>query len=396
MIIGSIFLFLLTWLLPIFKMTFIGSLLTILFSFFFAVVSARMTGIVGESNNPVSGMTIATLLVVTSILKLTGIVGDSGMILAITIGGIVCIAAATAGVHAFCNKGHRVLIENNAGLISGITNEEYRKAGAEILNTAEDVFNKSDMILKVKEPQPSEYDYFKEGQILFTYLHLAPDRQQTEALLKKKVVGIAYETVQTDDGMLPLLSPMSEVAGRLSVTIGAYLLLSKNNGRGVLLSGVPGVEKANVVIVGGGTVGLNAAKIAVGMGANVTILDVNALRLEYLDDIFGGKVTTLMSNSYNIAKCTEEADLVIGAVLIPGAKTPKIITEEMVKNMRKGSVIVDVAIDQGGSVETMDRITSHDNPYFIKYDVVHYSVPNIPGVVPRTSTFALTNAVAME
>lgn len=377
-------------------MTFIGSLLTILFSFFFAVVSARMTGIVGESNNPVSGMTIATLLVVTSILKLTGIVGDSGMILAITIGGIVCIAAATAGVHAFCNKGHRVLIENNAGLISGITNEEYRKAGAEILNTAEDVFNKSDMILKVKEPQPSEYDYFKEGQILFTYLHLAPDRQQTEALLKKKVVGIAYETVQTDDGMLPLLSPMSEVAGRLSVTIGAYLLLSKNNGRGVLLSGVPGVEKANVVIVGGGTVGLNAAKIAVGMGANVTILDVNALRLEYLDDIFGGKVTTLMSNSYNIAKCTEEADLVIGAVLIPGAKTPKIITEEMVKNMRKGSVIVDVAIDQGGSVETMDRITSHDNPYFIKYDVVHYSVPNIPGVVPRTSTFALTNAVAME
>ncbi len=396
MIIGSIFLFLLTWLLPIFKMTFIGSLLTILFSFFFAVVSARMTGIVGESNNPVSGMTIATLLVVTSILKLTGIVEDSGMILAITIGGIVCIAAATAGVHAFCNKGHRVLIENNAGLISGITNEEYRKAGAEILNTAEDVFNKSDMILKVKEPQPSEYDYFKEGQILFTYLHLAPDRQQTEVLLKKKVVGIAYETVQTDDGMLPLLSPMSEVAGRLSVTIGAYLLLSKNNGRGVLLSGVPGVEKANVVIVGGGTVGLNAAKIAVGMGANVTILDVNALRLEYLDDIFGGKVTTLMSNSYNIAKCTEEADLVIGAVLIPGAKTPKIITEEMVKNMRKGSVIVDVAIDQGGSVETMDRITSHDNPYFIKYDVVHYSVPNIPGVVPRTSTFALTNAVAME
>ncbi|MGJ7046193.1 alanine dehydrogenase [Thermoanaerobacterium thermosulfurigenes] len=301
------------------------------------------------------------------------------------------VAITPAGVHAFCSKGHRVLIENNAGLISGITNEEYKKAGAEILNTAEDVFNESDMILKVKEPQPSEYNYFKEGQILFTYLHLAPDRQQTEALLKKKVVGIAYETVQTDDGMLPLLSPMSEVAGRLSVTIGAYLLLSKNNGRGVLLSGVPGVEKANVVIVGGGTVGLNAAKIAVGMGANVTILDVNASRLAYLDDIFGGKVTTLMSNSYNIAKCTEEADLVIGAVLIPGAKTPKIITEEMVKSMRKGSVIVDVAIDQGGSVETMDRITSHDNPYFIKYDVVHYSVPNIPGVVPRTSTFALTN-----
>lgn len=301
------------------------------------------------------------------------------------------VAITPAGVHAFCSKGHKVLIENNAGLGSGITNEEFKNAGAEILNTAEDVFKESDMILKVKEPQPSEYDYFKEGQILFTYLHLAPDRQQTEALLRKKVVGIAYETVQTNDGALPLLSPMSEVAGRLSVTIGAFLLLSINEGRGMVLSGVPGVEKANVVIIGGGTVGLNAAKIAVGMGADVTILDINASRLAYIDDIFGGRVSTLMSNSYNIARCTERADLVIGAVLIPGAKTPKIVTKDMVMNMKKGSVIVDVAIDQGGSVETIDRITSHENPYFVKYDVVHYSVPNIPGVVPRTSTFALTN-----
>jgi len=301
------------------------------------------------------------------------------------------VAITPAGVEAFVKNGHKVYIEKNAGLGSGITDEEYIHAGANILPNAKEVFEISDMIIKVKEPQPSEYDYFKEGQILFTYLHLAPDKEQTDALLKKKVIGIAYETVQLDNGSLPLLAPMSEVAGRMSVTIGAYLLENINNGRGVVLSGVPGVEPAEVVIVGGGNVGTNAAKIAVGMGAHVTVLDVNTARLAYLDDIFGGRVTTLMSNSYNIAQSAKKADLLIGAVLIPGAKAPKLVTEEMVKNMKRGAVIVDVAIDQGGCIETSDRITTHQNPYFIKHDVVHYSVANIPGAVPRTSTFALTN-----
>lgn len=302
------------------------------------------------------------------------------------------VAITPAGVHAFCTNGHKVYIEKDAGIGSGITDDEFINAGAKILDNPVDVFKKSDMILKVKEPQPSEYDNFKEGQILFTYLHLAPDRQQTEALLEKKIVGIAYETVQMSNGSLPLLIPMSEVAGRLSVSIGAYLLLSVNEGRGIVLSGVPGVEQAEVVIIGGGTVGTNAAKVAVGMGAHVTILDLNASRLAYLDDIFGGRITTLISNGYNVAECLKRADLVIGAVLVPGARTPKIVTKEMVKDMKKGSVIVDVAIDQGGCVETMDKVTTHENPYFIKYGVVHYSVANIPGVVPRTSTFALTNA----
>lgn len=301
------------------------------------------------------------------------------------------VAITPAGVEAFIKNGHEVYIEKNAGIGSGITDEEYINAGAKILTTSKEVFEIADMIIKVKEPQPSEYEYFKEGQILFTYLHLAPDREQTEALLRKKIVGIAYETVQLDNGSLPLLTPMSEVAGRMSVTIGAYLLENVNHGRGIVLSGVPGVEPAEVVIIGGGTVGTNAAKIAVGMGAHVTILDLNAARLAYLDDIFGGRVTTLMSNSYNIAQCVKKADLLIGAVLVPGAKAPKLVTEEMVKNMKKGAVIVDVAIDQGGSVETIDRITTHQNPYYLKHDVVHYSVANIPGAVARTSTFALTN-----
>ncbi|SNX53650.1 alanine dehydrogenase [Thermoanaerobacterium sp. RBIITD] len=301
------------------------------------------------------------------------------------------VAITPAGVHAFVSNGHDVFIEKNAGVGSGISDEEYLSAGAKILDTAKEVFDISDMIIKVKEPQPSEYDYFKKGQVLFTYLHLAPDRELTDALLKKEIIGIAYETVQKDDGSLPLLIPMSEVAGRMSVTIGAYLLENINEGLGVVLSGVPGVEPAEVVIVGGGTVGTNAAKAAVGIGAHVTILDVNASRLAYLDDIFSGRVTTLMSNPYNIAQYAKKADLLIGAVLIPGAKTPKLVTEDMVKNMKKGAVIVDVAIDQGGSVETIDRITTHENPYFVKYGVVHYSVANIPGAVPRTSTFALTN-----
>lgn len=301
------------------------------------------------------------------------------------------VAITPAGVHAFVSKGHKVYIEKNAGIGSGLTDEEFVNAGAKILETPKEIFEISDMIIKVKEPQPIEYEYFKEGQILFTYLHLAPDKEQTEALLRKKIVGIAYETVQEDDGTLPLLVPMSEIAGRMSVTIGAYLLLNINKGSGTLLSGVPGVESAEVVIIGGGTVGTNAAKVAVGMGARVIILDLNAKRLAYLDDIFGGRVMTLMSNSYNIAEYAKRADLLIGAVLIPGAKAPMLVTEEMIKKMKKGSVIVDVAIDQGGSIATIDRITTHENPYFIKHGVVHYSVANIPGAVPRTSTFALTN-----
>ena len=220
----------------------------------------------------------------------------------------------------------------------------------------------------------------------------APDPAQTQALLEKKVTAIAYETVQPADGSLPLLAPMSEVAGRLSIQVGAHLLESSVGGRGILLGGVPGVERANVVIIGGGNVGTNAAKMAVGLGANVTILDLNAKRLAYLDDIFGGRVQTLLSNSYNIARAVREADLVVGCVLIPGAKAPKLVTEEMVKTMRPGSVLVDVAIDQGGSIATIDRITTHQDPFFVKHGVLHYSVANMPGAVPRTSTLALTGA----
>jgi len=302
------------------------------------------------------------------------------------------VAITPAGVDAFVRAGHTVYIEKSAGVGSGFTDAEYEHAGAKILPTAKEVFDKAEMIIKVKEPLESEYDLFHEDQILFTYLHLAPDPAQTQALLKKKVVGIAYETVQLANGALPLLSPMSEVAGRMSVQVGAHLLESTCEGRGMLLGGVSGVEKAKVVVVGGGNVGLSAAKIAAGMEAQVTILDISTARLAYIDDIFQGRIATLMSNSYNIANAVKEADLVIGAVLIPGAKTPKLVTEEMVKTMKPGSVLIDVAIDQGGTIATIDRITTHENPYFVKYGVVHYSVANMPGAVPRTSTFALTNA----
>ncbi len=302
------------------------------------------------------------------------------------------VALTPAGVADFKRHGHEVFMEKGAGLGSAFTDGEYESAGAKILDTAKGIFEISDMIIKVKEPLPSEYNLFKEGQILFTYLHLAPEKELTKALLEKKIIGIAYETVQLEDKSLPLLSPMSEVAGRMSVQVGARLLETINGGRGILLSGVPGVEVGKVSIVGGGNVGINAAKIAVGMGAQVTVLDVSAKRLAYLDDIFGGRVQTLISNHYTIANAVKEADLVIGAVLIPGAKTPKLVTEEMVKTMKPGSVLVDVAIDQGGSIETIDHITTHENPYFVKYGVVHYSVANMPGAVPRTSTMALTNA----
>lgn len=302
------------------------------------------------------------------------------------------VGLTPAGADSLVRAGHTVYVERNAGTASGFADEEYTRVGAKILLTAKEVFDASEMIIKVKEPLEPEYDLLHEGQILFTYLHLAPDPGQTRALIEKKVTGIAYETVQLPDKSLPLLSPMSEVAGRLSIQVGAKLLEAGTGGRGILLGGVSGVEKGNVVIVGGGNVGTNAAKVAVGMGANVTVLDISGKRLAYLDDIFGGRIQTLLSNPFNIANAVKNADLVVGCVLIPGAKAPKLVTEEMVKTMRPGSVLIDVAIDQGGSIESIDRITTHTNPYFIKHGVLHYSVANMPGAVPRTSTLALTGA----
>ncbi|MCR4398409.1 MAG: alanine dehydrogenase [Firmicutes bacterium] len=302
------------------------------------------------------------------------------------------VAVTPAGVSSFVKAGHQVFIESSAGAGSGISDDEYRAAGATILEKAEDVFRVADMVLKVKEPLAPEYDLLTPGKVLFTYLHLAAEPELTRALMRNKVIAIAYETVQKEDGSLPLLTPMSEVAGKMATQIGAHLLEKRSGGRGILLGGVAGVPPAKVVVVGGGTVGTAATKVAVGMGADVTVLDLNIQRLRYLDDIFGGRVVTMVSNPFNIAEAVRQADLLIGAVLVPGAKAPKLVTEEMVKTMKPGSVIVDVAIDQGGSVETIDRVTTHSNPTYVKFGVVHYSVANMPGAVPRTSTFALTNA----
>ena len=302
------------------------------------------------------------------------------------------VALVPAGVDAFVRAGHEVFIEQSAGAGSSITDEEYIKSGATILKTPKEIFDTADMILKVKEPLPAEYDLLRENQILFTYLHIAPNPELTRVLLDKKIIGIAYETVQLANGALPLLAPMSEVAGRMSIQIGARLLENLSGGRGILLGGVSGVEKAKVTVIGGGVVGLNAAKTACGMGAQVTVIDISSARLAYLDDIFGGHVNTLISNPYNIEMAVRESDLVVGAVLVPGAKAPKLVKEYMVQQMRPGSVIVDVAIDQGGSIETIDRVTTHSTPSYIQHGVVHYSVANMPGAVPRTSTFALTNA----
>jgi len=301
------------------------------------------------------------------------------------------VAITPAGVQSLTQRGHKLLIETGAGVGSGISDEAYQAAGAEILPRAS-VFNDSEMIVKVKEPLPEEYNLFKKGQVLFTYLHLAREPELTRMLLDREVTGIAYETIQLDNGTLPLLTPMSEVAGRMAVQIGARFLEKPQGGKGILMGGVPGVPSADVVIIGGGVVGINAAKVAVGMGAQVTIIDKNLDRLRYLDDIFGSQIKTLISNSYNIESALKFADLVVGSVLVPGAKAPKLVTEEMVKQMKPGSVIVDVAIDQGGSVETIDRVTTHSDPVYEKYGVVHYAVANIPGAVARTSTFALTNA----
>ncbi len=301
------------------------------------------------------------------------------------------VALTPAGVTAMVTAGHEVYVEKDAGKGSGFEDEAYVACGARVLPTAADVFATCDMIMKVKEPLPPEYELFREGQILFTYLHLAPEPELTRKLMEKKVVAIAYETVELPNRSLPLLTPMSEVAGRMSVQIGAHFLEKAWGGRGILLGGVPGVPPAEVVILGGGTVGTNAAKMAMGLGANVTILDISADRLRYLDDVFYGRLKTLMSNEYNIAEAVARADLLIGGVLIPGARAPKLVTEAMVKNMKPGSVIVDVAIDQGGSIETIDRVTTHKDPIYEKHGVIHYSVANMPGAVPRTSTFALTN-----
>jgi len=301
------------------------------------------------------------------------------------------VGITPAGVKALTETGHKVLVETHAGELSAFTDDEYQSAGAEIVGSAHNVWDTADMVVKVKEPVEKEYGFFREGLVLFTYLHLAPIPDLTGKLLNRKVTGIAYETIHDKAGTLPLLTPMSEVAGRMSVQVGAAYLEKEKGGRGLLLGGVPGVPPANVCIIGGGIVGTNAAKIAVGMGAKVTIVDLNLNRLRELDDIFNGKLFTLASNSYNLARATQEADLVIGGVLIPGASAPKIVTKEMVSKMKKGAVIVDVAIDQGGCIETA-RPTTHSKPSYEVNGVVHYCVTNMPAAVPNTSTLALTNA----
>ncbi|MBM7586066.1 alanine dehydrogenase [Bacillus pakistanensis] len=300
------------------------------------------------------------------------------------------IAITPAGVITLIKQGHRVIVEEGAGKGSGFDDAAYQQAGAIIEQDVARVWSEAEMILKVKEPLASEFKYFRKGLILFTYLHLAAEPALAKALVENEVTAIAYETVQVG-GALPLLTPMSEVAGRMAAQIGAQFLEKTKGGRGILLSGVPGVKRGKVTIIGGGVVGTNAAKLAMGLGADVTIIDLSANRLRELDDLYGNDLQTLMSNPINIAEAVTQSDLVIGAVLIPGAKAPKLVTKEMVKSMKEGSVVVDVAIDQGGIIETVDQITTHDAPTYNKYGVVHYAVANMPGAVPRTSTIALTN-----
>ncbi len=286
---------------------------------------------------------------------------------------------------------HEVLVETGAGVGSSISDEEYREAGALIVKSAPEVWSKSDLIVKVKEPQPSEYAHFRPGLILFTYLHLAPLPELTDALLSSRVNAVAYETIRERDGSLPLLTPMSEVAGRMAIQVGAQYLEKPNGGRGILLGGIPGVAPANVVVLGGGIVGHNAAKMACGLGASVTIIDRNLNRLRELDDIYFNSLRTLASNTHTIRDAVRQADLVIGAVLIPGASAPKLLRRDMLKQMKPGAVIVDVAIDQGGCVETA-HATTHTDPIYFVDNVLHYCVSNMPAAVPHTSTFGLTNA----
>jgi len=301
------------------------------------------------------------------------------------------VGLVPAGVHALVEEGHKVWVQKKAGEGSGFQDSEYKDAGGMLVDTADEVFERSEMIVKVKEPVGEEYPRLKAGQIVFSYLHLAPLPDLTQLLLDKKVVGVAYETIPDRHGTLPLLTPMSEIAGRMSVIVGSYYLQKPRGGRGVLLGGVPGAKPATVAIVGAGTVGLNAAKMAMGLGAHVRILDVDLDRLRHLDDLFFGKIETVLSNAYTIAEAVKNAELLIGGVLIPGANAPKVVTRKMVASMYRGAVIVDVAVDQGGCVETT-RPTSHSDPVYTEEDVVHYCVTNMPGAMPRTSTIALTNA----
>ncbi len=301
------------------------------------------------------------------------------------------VGLTPAGAKALIQSGHEVVVEQNAGNGSGFTDAEYVAAGAKMLATAKEVFDAADMIIKVKEPQKGEIAMLKKGQILFTYLHLAPDPEQTKGLLESGVTAIAYETITDAQGRLPLLTPMSEVAGRMAVQIGAQYLQKTNGGRGMLLGGVPGVPPAHVLVLGGGVVGVNAIKMAVGLGARVTVLDRSLPTLRYLDDIFGNRIETVWSSDAHVEELLPTTDLVIGAVLVPGAAAPKLIRKDMLKLMRQGSVIVDVAVDQGGCVETT-KATTHADPVYFVDGVLHYGVANMPGAVPRTSTIALTNA----
>ena len=301
------------------------------------------------------------------------------------------VGLTPAGVQALADAGHELVVEKSAGAGSGFDDSAYVNAGAKILDSADEIWEAGDLIVKVKEPIAPEYPRMRENQLLFTYLHLAPEFELTKQMMERKVIGVAYETITDKNGTLPLLTPMSEVAGRMSVQVGATYLEKMNGGRGVLLGGVPGVPAADVVIVGGGVVGTEAAKMAIGLGAHVTMIDINLERLRELDDIFLSKIQTLASSRYQIEEAISHADLVIGAVLIPGAAAPKLVTREMLKLIPNGSVLVDVAVDQGGCFETT-RATTHSNPTYYEEGVLHYCVANMPGAVPRTSTFALTNA----
>lgn len=300
------------------------------------------------------------------------------------------VGMVPAGVKTLSAAGHRVLIESGAGLGSDMPDLDYQRAGAEIVASAAEVYGRAEMVVKVKEPIKPEYPLLKKDLILFTYLHLAPLPELTDILIRQGVTAIGYETVRLENGYLPLLAPMSEVAGRMAIQVGAHFLAREKGSRGILLGGVPGVEHGHVTIIGGGTVGGNAARVATALGATVTVLDTNLHRLAYLEDIFAGRITTLMSNQHNIEAELARADLLIGAVLIPGGSAPKLVTREMLSLMKKGAVIVDVAIDQGGCVETA-RPTTHSEPTFEINGIIHYCVTNMPGAVPRTSTFALTN-----
>jgi alanine dehydrogenase len=301
------------------------------------------------------------------------------------------VAVTPTGVAGFVARKHQVLIQQGAGSGSGLTDDAYQAAGATIVDSAKEVWDRADLIMKVKEPQQSEFPLMRQGQILFTYLHLAAAESVTHALLERKVTAIAYETIQLDDGSLPLLAPMSEIAGRLSIQVGAWCLQAENGGRGILIGGASGVRPANIVIIGAGMSGTSACQVAVGMGAHVSILDVNPNKLRYVHDILGGHVTTLMSNRANVEEAVVGADLVIGSVLIPGAQAPKLIPRALAKRMKAGAAFVDIAIDQGGCAET-SRPTTLREPIYVEEELVHYCVTNMPAIVPHTSTYALTNS----